>query len=88
MVKIKKVTKEGEFYHIRYRQPSRFERIRTPDWASRVARSVSKGAEVRMGRTEAGNWFVQGVLIERAPGKSKNKAMSLAGRIRRKIEDD
>lgn len=88
MPQIKKVTKEGDFYHVRYRNPSQFERIRTPDWAAGVARSESKGAEVRMGRTAAGTWLVQSVLIRRGGGKTKQDAMRLAGRVRRKIEDD
>lgn len=85
--KVKKVTKEGDFYHVRYRQPGRFSKIRTPDWASNVADSVSKGAEVRMGMTSAGNWYPQGILIETTGVRGKNHARSLASRIRKKIED-
>lgn len=87
MVKIKKVTKEGDFFHVRFRQPGRFDTIRTPDWAANVARSVSKGAEVRMGRTSAGNWFVQSVLLKPKGIRDKNHARSLAARIRKKIDN-
>lgn len=88
---IKKVTLEDEgdsqMYHVRYRQPSRFEKIRTPQWATDVAGSISRGAKVRMGKTPAGSWLVQGVLIHPMGVEDKNHAMSLAGRIRREIEE-
>lgn len=87
MVSIKKVTDEGDYFHVRYRQPGRFDRIRTPAWASRVANSVSKNAKVRMGETSADNWFIQSVLIEKPGIRDKNHAKSLASRIRKKIED-
>lgn len=87
MVRAKKVTLEGDFYHVRYRQPGQFEKIRTPDWAAGVARSVSKGAEVRMGQTSAGTWLVQSVLLTRQGVTDKNHARSLAARIRKKIDD-
>lgn len=87
MVQVKKVTLEGQHYHVRYRPPGQFTRIRTPGWADRVAESVSKGANVRMGRTDAGNWLIQSVLIEKNGVRDKNHAKSLAGRIRRKIEE-
>lgn len=87
MVTIKKVTREGEngTYHVRYRDPDRFDTIRTPSWASRIADSVSKGAKVRMGKTSADNWFIQSILIAPEGVEDKNHAMSLAGRIRREI---
>lgn len=85
--KIKKVTREGENFHVRFRPPAQFTRIRTPAWAARVADSISKRAKVRMGRTSAGNWFVQSVLIEQSGGKSKRDARRLARRIVKEIED-
>lgn len=85
--KIKKVTREGSYYHVRFRQPWRFEKIRTPDWAARVARSESKGAEVRMGKTEADNWLVQSVLLKPKGIRDKNHAKSIAARIRKEIEE-
>lgn len=89
MVRIKKVTREGEAgtYHVRYRQPGRFGKIRTPKWASRVARSESKGASVRMGKTPAGNWLVQSILLTPKGIRDKNHAKSIAARIRREIEE-
>lgn len=87
MVSVKKVTDEGDFIHVRFRPPSQFTRIRTPGWASRVSRSVSKGSKVRMGRTDAGNWFVQGILIRPGHGKTKVDAKRLAKRAREKIDE-
>lgn len=91
MVKIKKVTLEDRggspMYHVRYRQPGRFDTIRTPQWAANVAESVSKGAKVRMGKTDAGNWFIQSVLLTKQGVRDKNHARSLASRIRKKIEE-
>jgi len=57
------VDKKGKYYHIRFRQPHRFTKIRIPNWAERVANSVSKNAQVKMGKTKAGNWLVQSVMI-------------------------
>ena len=87
MPRIKKVTEYDGTYHVRYRQPGRFSKIRTPDWAARAAGSVSKGAEVRMGKTPAGNWYVQSVILEKRGVRDKNHAKSLASRIRRKVDD-
>jgi len=87
MVKIKKTTKEDGFYHVRFRSPSQFSKIRTPDWAANVAGDISKGAEVRMGRTkQGGNWLVQSVLIKRASGKTYNDARRLGRRIQKEID--
>lgn len=91
MVSIKKVTLEDvgdtPMYHVRWRYPGNFEQIRTPSWAANIADSVSKGAKVRMGKTPAGNWYVQSVLLTKAGVRDKNHAKSLAARIRRKVDD-
>lgn len=86
MPTIKKTTKEGDFFHVRFRQPGRFTQVRTPGWAARVAQSVSSGAKVRMGRTSAGNWLVQSVLIKTGHGKTHADAKRLARQIRDEIE--
>lgn len=86
-VKIKKTVEEGEFWHVRFRQPGRFDMIRTPAWAADVAESTSKGARVRMGRTEAGNWLVQSVLLRPAGVDGKSHAEKLAREIQREIDD-
>lgn len=88
MVRVKKVADEDEFTSVRFRQPGQFNRIRTPAWAANVAESVSKGAKVRMGRTDAGNWLVQSVLVTPRGVRDKNHARSLGVRIRKKIEED
>ncbi len=54
-----------EYIHVRYRDPDRYETIRTPDWAAEAARSVS---EVRTGKRED-EWEVQSVLIEKGVGE-------------------
>lgn len=88
MVSVKKIARDGSYIHVRFRQPGQFDgHIRTPEWASNVADDVSKGAKVRMGRTPAGTWLVQSVLIEPTGVRDKNHASSLAAKIRRKIED-
>lgn len=87
MPKIKLVAAEEDYFHVRYRPPSQFDQIRTPGWAAKVAHSVSRNAKVRMGKTPAGNWLVQSVLIRRGHGKTKNDAMSLASRIMDKVEE-
>jgi hypothetical protein len=74
-----------DFYHVRFREPSRFSEVRTPGWAARVAQSVSDGAKVRMGRTPAGNWLVQSVLIKKTV-PSALYAMNKARRIVREVE--
>lgn len=88
MVKIKKVTEEGDFIHVRFRQPGQFTMIRTPAWAANVAESDSKGARVRMGRTDAGNWLVQSVLLRPQAVDGKSEAQSIAARIRKEIEEE
>jgi hypothetical protein len=83
---VKMVDTEGEFRHVRFRDPDDFEEIRTPDWASNVSDSVSKNSEVRMGKT-GDDWKVQSVLIRKRSG-DEEKARELAERIIRKIEED
>lgn len=62
--KIIRTFETDDYFHVRFRNPSRFTTIRTPEWADKVSDSVSKGSEVRMGRTPAGNWLVEAVLIK------------------------
>lgn len=77
---------EGEFYHVRFRNPDEFDEIRTPEWASNAANSVSKGSKVRMGEKKD-EWLVQSILIKKRAGDEK-KAKDLATRIIEKIEKD
>ena len=63
---INKVETEDDYIHVRFRDPDRYEEIRTPDWAEQPARSVSAGSEVRTGRLEGeDDWEVTSVLIDK-----------------------
>lgn len=83
---IEKVTQEDDYMHVRFRPPSQFETIRTPGYASDAAQDTSKGAKVRMGRTEAGNWLVQSVLLRPRGIRGKRHARSLARRIQQSLD--
>ena len=79
------VEKGDEFIHVRFRDPDLFKEIRTPDWASRAARSISEGAEVRTGeRKDSDEWTVQSVLVEKTVGR--DKAVEQAKTILNEIE--
>lgn len=79
------VTLEGEYYHVRFRDPDDFEEIRTPEWARKAATSISAGSRVRMGRREGSDdWEVQSVLVSANVGESK--ARQQGERIIEKIE--
>lgn len=81
----KLVELEGEYYHVRFRDPDEFSEIRTPDWASDAAADVEPGSKVRTGRrTGSDDWVVQSVLIPEPVGKEA--ARSRAERIIEKIE--
>ncbi|MHB9287863.1 hypothetical protein ACKVMT_12590 [Halobacteriales archaeon Cl-PHB] len=76
------VETEDEYIHVRYRDPDRFEAIRTPDWADEVSDSVSAGSEVRMGK-EGDDWAVQSVLIDKHAGEetARDEANRIVGKI-------
>jgi hypothetical protein len=78
---------EGDMYHIRFRQPSQFDKIRTPDYADNISDSVKEGTEVRTGKTDAGNWLTQSVLIDGAQVSSVSEAEKAARRIQEKVDD-
>ena len=76
---------EGEYYHVRFRDPGEFDEIRTPEWAATAAGHVSKGAKVRMGRRDGSDdWAIQSVLLAKQIGESK--AREQATKILEKIE--
>jgi len=88
MVRAKKIEKkEAGDWHVRYRPASQFTRIRTPTWASNVADSVSRGADVRVGRTPAGSWLTQSVVLEPEGIRDANHARSLGSRIQKKVDE-
>lgn len=69
---VEEVEEGDEFIHVRFRDPDDFDEIRTPDWASEAARSVSDGSEVRTGkRKDSDDWVVQSVLIKKSVGEEK-----------------
>lgn len=79
---------EGDMYHIRFRMSSQFEQIRTPEYADDISDSVREGTEVRMGKTEAGNWLTQSVLIDGNKATSMSKAKKYARKIQEKVDED
>jgi len=74
------------FFRVRSRMPHPFITCRTPEWASKVSRSVSKGSKVVTCKNAKGEWKVQSVMIQKGSGKTKATAKKLATRIVRKIE--
>ncbi|SEW16102.1 hypothetical protein [Natrinema salifodinae] len=82
---IEKVETEDDYIHVRFRDPDRYDEIRTPDWAKQPAESVSEGSEVRTGKVEGeDDWEVTSVLIEKHVGE--DKARDQAREIVEKIE--
>ncbi|WP_129114297.1 hypothetical protein [Halegenticoccus tardaugens] len=83
---VQMVDEEDEYIHVRFRDPDRFDTIRTPDWAANVANSVSEGSEVRTGKKEDGDeWQVESVLI-RKENADEDEAREQAKQIVEKIE--
>lgn len=79
------VETDEEYVHVRFRDPDRYDEIRTPDWAKEPAESVSEGSEVRTGKVEGSDdWEVTSVLIEKHVGEEK--AEEQAREIVAKIE--
>lgn len=81
---IQKVELEDEYYHVRFRDPDKFDTIRTPGWAENVGDSVSKSSEVRMGKEQGGDdWLIQSVLIKKEAGEvqAKQQAKKIAEKI-------
>ncbi len=82
---VQMVETEDEYIHVRFRDPDRYDEIRTPDWARKPAESVSEGSEVRTGRKKGSDdWEVTSVLIEKHVGEEK--AEEQAREIVEKIE--
>ena len=76
---------EGEYYHVRFRDPGEFSEIRTPEWATDAAAEIASGSKVRTGhRKGSDDWVVQSVLIPKAAGKAA--ARSQAKQIIEKLE--
>lgn len=79
------VETSDDYRHVQFRDPDRFETIRTPDWAANAAQSVSEGAEVRTGKLADGDdWLVESVLVDKHVGE--DTAREEAREIVEKIE--
>jgi len=80
------VDTEDDYIHVRFRDPDRYDEIRTPDWADQPAQSVSEGSQVRTGKVDGtdDDWEVTSVLIEKHVGEEK--AREQAREIVEKIE--
>lgn len=81
---VQSVETEDDYVHVRFRDPDRFDQIRTPDWAEDPAESVQSGAEVRTGKREGSDdWEVQSVLIpaEVDEDEARDKARAIAEKI-------
>ncbi|SER23686.1 hypothetical protein [Natrinema salaciae] len=81
---INKVETEDDYTHVRFRDPDRYEEIRTPDWAEQPAASVSEGSEVRTGKIEGeDDWEVTSVLIDKhvSEDKAKEQAREIVDKI-------
>ncbi|MFP8958120.1 hypothetical protein ACLI4Y_15465 [Natrialbaceae archaeon A-CW3] len=82
---VERVDTEDDYIHVRFRDPDRYDEIRTPDWAEKPAESVSQGSEVRTGKLEGSDdWEVTSVLIKKSVGEAK--AEEQAREIIEKIE--
>lgn len=82
---VEMVETEGDYIHVRFRDPDRYDEIRTPDWADEPAQSVSEGSQVRTGKVRGeDDWEVTSVLIDKRVGEEK--ATEQAREIVAKIE--
>lgn len=79
------VEEGDDYYHVRFRDPDRFDTIRTPDWAENAAESVAENAEVRTGKeADSDDWKVEGVLVdidEADEAEAKSQAQEIVEKI-------
>lgn len=82
---VKAVDRQGDHYHVRFRDPDDFDDLETPAWASELAESELSGSDVRMGRDETGEWLIQRVRVpvDRADGDddASRKALQVVSLI-------
>jgi len=81
---INKVETEDDYIHVRFRDPDRYDEIRTPEWAAQPARSVSEGSEVRTGKLEGEDeWEITSVLLDKHVGEetAKDQAREIVDKI-------
>jgi hypothetical protein len=89
MVEAKRVDESKNFWRVRFRDPSQFAEFRnvSEGWAKPLLESIAPGSEIVMGKTEAGNWFVQAVLIPKAL-YTEDGAREVAEAIQDEVERD
>jgi len=81
---INTVEPEDDYIHVRFRDPDRYDEIRTPEWAAQPARSVSEGSEVRTGKLEGEDeWEITSVLLDKHVGEetAKDQAREIVDKI-------
>lgn len=80
------VEQSDDYVHVRFRDPDRFETIRTPDWAENAAESVIDDAEVRTGTEGGDDWSVESVLLPEDEVDGRDETKARAREIVEKIE--
>lgn len=83
---MKKAHETENFFRVRQRPRSQFKAYRIPAWSANVANSVSKGSKIVMGQTKKGEWKIQSIIIQKHKGVGKSRAVTLAKKIRNKLE--
>ncbi len=81
---VETVERGDDYVHVRFRDPDRYDEIRTPEWAETPAESVVEGSEVRTGKREGtDDWEVQSVLIpaDRAEDGAGSQARAIVEKI-------
>lgn len=76
----------ARFVHVSFRRAERFEEIKSPSWARRVAARYVRGAVVRVGKLKSGAWRVQAVLVPRDFSRDLQDHVDAAWRIMARIE--
>lgn len=79
--------KTDRYWRVGFRDGADFEETRTAGWANRIAGGISKGARVLRGQRTDGEWETVAVLIRRARGKTREKAVELAERIFDRLQE-
>lgn len=79
------VETDGDYVHVRYRDPEHFETLRTPAWAEEAAASVVDGGEVRLGKPPDGDGWVPVSVLVPAPVDADD-ARRLADEVLQRIE--
>jgi len=81
---INTVETEADYTHVQFRDPDRYDEIRTPDWAAKPERSVSEGSEGCTGKLEGeDDWEITSVLLDKHIGeeKAKDQAREIVDKI-------